>query len=125
MQAKPRSMCSNHNVPRTKSDCTIIAIPHRNSQSVLKTSEISHLSASSNYTYIHHKDKTFLASKTLGFFQDKLCDKTFIRTHQSFAVNIDFIKSIDFKASMIFLRNGFEIPIARSRKSMLKAFLGS
>ncbi len=99
-----------------------LTVPGRKVQSVLKISEITHLEASSNYTFIHHLEKTFLASKTLRFYHEQLRDDTFIRTHQSYSVNINYINSIDFSNSIIMLNDGIEVPISRSRKRQLKDF---
>lgn len=107
----------------TQQEIATLTISNRRSQSVLKVSDITHLRASSNYTFIHHKEKRVLASKTLGHFQILLGDSSFVRTHHSCIVNAAHIDMIDYKNREITLKNGKVIPIARSRKSFVRSRL--
>lgn len=100
-----------------------LVIPGLKEDSIVKTSEITHLQASSNYTFIHHLSKTFLASKTLRHFHDQLCSDNFIRIHQSYTVNVAHIDTIDYPGSQVILSTGEEIPISRAKKPMVKEFL--
>lgn len=102
-----------------------LTINEKRAQSILKVSEITHLKASSNYTFIHHLSKTILASKTLRYFHDQLCSSSFIRTHQSYSVNVNFIDAVDFSNSLIILSDGVKIPISRSKKRSLKDFFNN
>lgn len=101
----------------------VLIVSDLNGRSILNISEISHLRADSNYTFIHHINKTFVASRTLKFFQEQVSSAHFIRTHQSYSVNREFIASWDIKNRVITLVNGLEIPIARARRKLVQKLL--
>ncbi len=88
----------------------------------MNVTEISHLHAWSNYTFIHHAEKKILSAKTLRFYHSQLDSNLFIRPHQSYSVNINHIASLNFRTSTITLKSGTEIPISRARKKMVREF---
>ncbi len=62
-----------------------------------------------------------------GFYStmDKLTEELpeyFVRCHRSFVVNTQKIRRIILSQNMIYLSDGFEIPLSRSYKSILKGF---
>ena len=89
---------------------------------LIDLSEISHMHASSNYSFIYYKHKYVLASKTLSYFDDQLTDDKFIRPHRSYYVNVDHIEKINYAKREITLRSGKVIPIARSKRKVIKSF---
>ncbi len=73
-----------------------------------------------NYSYIYLSDNTKeLSSKTLGYFEDILADKGFIRCHRSFLVNRFHIDSIQNQDSFL-LKDSSRVPISRRKKSDAK-----
>lgn len=109
----------------TTSAIHALTVPGVRRDTILRTSEITHLQASSNYTYIHHVDRSILASKTLRHFHDQLCSDHFIRIHHSYSVNVAYIDTIDYRGNQVILSTGEEIPISRARKRMVKEFFRS
>ena len=89
---------------------------------LIDLSEISHMHASSNYSFIYYNQKYILASKTLSYFHDQLTDDKFIRPHRSYYVNIDYIDKIDYVKREITLRSGKIVPISRSKRKVIKSF---
>lgn len=64
------------------------------------------------------------ASKHLKYYERLLPPKQFFRTHQSFLVNKKFIKKIkSAEGGSVELKDGSDIPLARSRKEELIQFL--
>lgn len=90
---------------------------------LIDLSEITHMHASSNYSFIYYNKKYVLASKTLSYFHDQLRGDKFIRPHRSYYVNIDHIVKMDYSKRELTLRSGEVIPIARSKKQSIKHFL--
>jgi len=68
------------------------------------------------YTSFYLSDgKSYMASKPIKEFEGQLPVKKFIRTHQSFVVNMDYVDKYD-KNGYIFLKSGEKIPVATRRK---------
>ncbi len=66
--------------------------------------------------------KSYMASKPLKEFESQLPIKKFIRTHQSFIVNMDYVDKYD-KNGYIFLKSGDTIPVSTRKKDMFVARL--
>jgi two-component system, LytTR family, response regulator len=66
-------------------------------------------------TFYLNNGKKYLASKPLKEFEEQLTQKTFIRPHQSFIVNLKFIDKYD-KSGTIHLKNGLKIPVSLRKK---------
>ena len=92
---------------------------------LIDMSHISHMHASSNYSFIYYDQSYVLVSKTLSYFHDQLREDKFIRPHRSYYVNIDHIINIDYSNRELTLRSGEVIPISRSRRKMIKEFFHS
>ncbi|MBS2100174.1 LytR/AlgR family response regulator transcription factor [Carboxylicivirga linearis] len=81
--------------------------------------EIVRCVGESNYTHVHLTDgKSILISKTLKEFDELLCDKGFVRTHQSHLVNLKYIRSFEKNdGGYLKMNNGTSVPVSRQRKS--------
>lgn len=62
--------------------------------------------------------KLYTMNETLNVLEDKLADKSFIRTHQSYLVNIKYIKNV--VRYKVILTNGVELVIAKARYASVK-----
>ncbi|MCF8358870.1 MAG: LytTR family DNA-binding domain-containing protein [Prolixibacteraceae bacterium] len=103
----------------------------KNKQIVLKgqyettfipSENIVYLQADNVYTTLHYYDansnyKKIVDSKNLGFWEEELCDFSFVRIHKSFLVNMNKIVSIGNKH--IKLVNGETLEIARERRKLV------
>lgn len=80
--------------------------------------DLTYLKASGNYTEIYSESHSkIISAKTLKSYQAQLGNKHFVRTHQSYLVNIEMITKISLSnPSEITLKGGVKIPISRSRK---------
>lgn len=93
----------------------------------LNVSEILFCKSDGNYTeiYLRNGQKQVL-SKKLKHFQELLKEKSFFRVHNSYLVNLRYIKEY-FKneGHYLVLEDGSSIPVSRSRKNELLKFLNS
>ncbi|WP_223034248.1 LytR/AlgR family response regulator transcription factor [Hanstruepera marina] len=81
--------------------------------------QIIYIESERNYSYIHIVNgKKELSSKNLAYFEEILKDKAFFRCHRSYLVNKRYIKAISHDAFI--LKNGFELPISRRKKTEAK-----
>ena len=95
-----------------------LAIPTLEGLMFYEISDIVHLEANSNYTYIHLSNKTKItASKTLKEFEELLPDDIFFRTHHSHLINLNYIKRyIKGDGGQIELQNGTYVDVSRRKK---------
>lgn len=96
-----------------------IAIHTTTSIEIIKTKELFYCESEKTYTTFYLKDKKITASKNLGYFED-LLNRNFLRIHNSYIVNINFIKKVHkkdgFYCEMI---NGKKIPVSKRKQSLL------
>ncbi len=91
---------------------------------VIDLDELLFCESSKGYTTFYlSSGKKYLASKPLKEFEKQLVAKTFIRPHQSFIVNLNFIDKYD-KSGTIYLKNGQKIPVSsRKKDTFISTFL--
>lgn len=71
--------------------------------------------------YVCTGNEEYSFYETLDALVDKLPDQ-FIRCHRSFIVNADKIRKIMLSKNIIYLEDGFDVPLSRSYKAVLKEF---
>ena len=75
-------------------------------------------------TFYLENGKSYMASKSIKEFEGQLPSRQFVKTHQSYIVNMDFVERYD-KDGYIFLKSGKTIPVASRRKDeFIKKLLG-
>jgi DNA-binding LytR/AlgR family response regulator len=73
-----------------------------------------------NYTLFHLQNgKKKLYARTLAHFERQLSEKPFIRCHQAFLVNPDFITGYDKESNKLFLHNNLQASISRRKQRNL------
>jgi len=91
---------------------------------ILKFKDIIRLQAVSNYTFFYTtlSTKPFISSKTLKFYEQRLGDGQFIRTHRTHLVNKAFVQSYHGGTPKILLLSNNDKVIISRRKltSVLK-----
>lgn len=85
---------------------------------MVRLNEIIYLSGEGSYTQIHLNNKKVTASKPLKYYEDLLPDEFFIRTHQSYIINKNFIDKY-LKTGVMVMKNQSEIPVATRRKDSI------
>ena len=102
-------------VLQIKTDDKVVALP---------MSEILYIET----TPVRYKLKLHTATRRLSINGElkKMAgevDERFVRAHQSYLVNRDHIKEIDYSGNMITLTDGSEIPLSRSGKKLLRELM--
>lgn len=101
-----------------------IAIPTTQGLQFIKINEIIYLEASVNYTkfYLSNNVK-YTVSKTLKEFEDMLPDDTFLRIHNSYIINKNYVeKYIRGEGGQVVLSNGITLDVSKRKKAeFLKA----
>lgn len=105
-------------------------LPHYKEKMLLSTGKgtlivdknaIGYLRSQSNYCEVHYgNNKNILCSKTLKSIADRLNSHNFIRVHNSFVVNLNYISKISSSFTSLYLEDGTQIPISRVNKANLK-----
>ncbi len=93
---------------------------------VLPLNEIMYLQAEGNYTWFKTTEgERLLVSKTLKDYETLLNDFGFYRIHQSYLVNLRYIKRyLKGEGGSVFMTNEDELPVSRRKKAgFLKRFL--
>ena len=86
---------------------------------MIRLNEIIFLSGEGSYTQIHlENNKKVVASKPLKYYEDLLPGDFFLRTHQSYIVNKNFIDKY-LKTGVMVMKDLSEIPVATRRKEFI------
>lgn len=95
-----------------------IAIPYKNDYLIVKINDILCIEADRMYSKIHLIDnKTFLVTKKLSYYENLFLDDTnFVRSHRSWIINMNRIKTYSKKDKEVILINNTKIPISRGHK---------
>jgi two-component system LytT family response regulator len=96
-----------------------ICISSLDCMQIIRLNEIVYLSGDGSYTQIYLENKKIVtASKPLKYYEDILPGDSFIKTHQSYIVNKNFIDKY-IKTGVIIMKNLAEIPVATRRKEFI------
>ena len=100
-----------------------IAIPTIEGLQFLKVEDIIYLEASVNYTHIWCGQKKYTASRTMKDYEDILPTSIFVRIHNSYIINKNFVeKYVRGEGGQVILSNGSILDVAKRKKSeFLKA----
>jgi two-component system LytT family response regulator len=83
---------------------------------MIRLSEITYLSGEGPYTQFHlENSKKVTASKPLKYYEDLLPAEFFLRTHQSYVVNKNYVDKY-LKTGVLVMKDSSEIPVALRRK---------
>jgi DNA-binding LytR/AlgR family response regulator len=77
---------------------------------------IMYLESFGHYISVHLLNESFLILGKLGDMEEKLSDRRFLRCHQSYLVNMDYIKEV---RNCFILTDGSEIPIRVRQKKKI------
>jgi two-component system LytT family response regulator len=95
-----------------------IAISSTDSVKYIEVNKIVRLEADGSYCSIFlDSGEIIVASKNMGFFEQLLPEKEFIKVHRSHVINLHFVDAIiKNDGGFIKLTSGAEIPISRRKK---------
>lgn len=104
-----------------------IVIPSSSGPIFIHINEIVHLESYGNYTFVFlGSGERLLASRNLKEFDEMLPRALFLRTHQSYIVQILLVKELVKTSSgdLAIMQSGARIPIARRKKELVRGVLG-
>ncbi len=101
---------------RRKSDN--LCVPTRDGFEFINTAEIVYCQADNNYCIIHIEgEKPRVVTKTLKDIESQLDPEQFLRTHQSYLINLDHVKAYSrVDGGMIIMSNKVKLPVSRTKK---------
>lgn len=89
---------------------------------VIEIAQILYCHSNSGYTTFHLIDgKEIMVSKILKDYEDVLNEPSFLRPHQSYLINSNYIDRYT-KEGFIHLKNGDQIPVSTRRKEAVMEF---
>jgi two-component system LytT family response regulator len=101
-----------------------IAIPSHEGIQFIKIDDIIYLEANANYTHIYtNNNLKYIVSRTIKDFEEILPPEIFIRIHNSYIINKDYLeKYIRGEGGQVVLSNGVVLDVAKRKKAeFLKA----
>ena len=114
------------NNPHIQKMAKYIAVKTIKNIQVLKVTDVLFLESSGRYTIIHLKNKkNVVACKNLGFYEKIFDNKNFIRVHNSFIVNLEYVSEIikDLGGYYCMLEAKNIVPISKRKFSKVKEYL--
>ncbi|MCE7993646.1 MAG: response regulator transcription factor [Roseivirga sp.] len=98
-----------------------LTVPVREGYEFLKTSDVLYITADENYSNIHLAGGSAkLASKTLGYFEDKLEGENFFRIHKSYLINLQEIVAYEHgNGGFVKMADGKRLEVSRRKKKEL------
>ena len=98
-----------------------IAVPITDGVEFIEVTKIIYCKSQNNYTFMYLEDgKEVLISKTLKEIEKVLENFLFVRIHQSYLINPNFIqKHLKNDGGYVVMTNGQHIPISNSKKTLI------
>ena len=103
-----------------------IALPVGQELLMVEVADIQYVASDGAYVsvFLRDQNKPVLLSKSLREFEELLNNPGFFRAHNSYLVNLKFIKKImRNEGGEIVMANGCSLPVARAKKSDLLALI--
>jgi two-component system, LytTR family, response regulator len=102
-----------------------IAIPSHEGLQFIKVGDIVYLEANVNYTHIYLSAQKFVVSRTIKEFEELLPGDTFIRIHNSYIINKDYLeKYIRGEGGQVVLTTGTVLDVAKRKKAEFLRAIG-
>ena len=104
-----------------------IAVEMRGKVRVIPVDQIDYITASGPYAELRVGDRTHLIRETMQTLEERLDPRQFIRIHRSAIVRLALVDTLlrgaggDYEVQ---LKNGFKLPVSRSRREELERRLG-
>jgi len=97
-----------------------LAIPTSDGMEYLNPKEIIRIEADRSYSWFYLAgDRKILVSRNLKEFQVLLSDRHFFRPHNSYLINLKYVKKyVRKEGGYIEMQDGSEIPVSRNKKDL-------
>ncbi len=90
---------------------------------VIRFSALMYCKSDKGYTTFYlENNKSYIASKPIKDFESQLPEEFFMRTHQSYVLNLKYVDRYD-KDGYVFLKSGIQIPVSTRKKEAFIAKL--
>jgi two-component system, LytTR family, response regulator len=97
-----------------------LALRSQQSVQIAGFKDICYLQADDCYTTVFLNDgKKVVVSKPLKYYEKLLPDKSFLRIHQSYLVNKHYIGRWHPKESLLYLKDGTQLPVSVRKKELV------
>jgi two-component system LytT family response regulator len=98
-----------------------VALPTFEGLEFINLDDILYCQSDGAYSYVFFTDGTKLyISKTLRWLEDALCDFHFFRVHNSYIINLNYVRKYSkTDGGMIIMNNGHRVKVSRSKKEAL------
>jgi two-component system LytT family response regulator len=98
-----------------------IALPYQNGVIFTDIKNVLYCESENNYTrFTITGGQQYLVSKTLGDIEEVLTERSFLRVHRQYFVNLDHIKKyVRGDGNYLIMSDGKNIPVARNKKEKL------
>ncbi len=115
---KRKELVSDYRLGKDK----VLTIHGTGEMLLVPVTEVVYCRSDRNYTWICYqetgnKEKEFLSSRNLSYFEQRIGPFGFVRIHHSYLVNVGKIKKVDKRNFNVILTNDLQLPISRDRKS--------
>jgi two-component system LytT family response regulator len=115
-----------HNMQETSKGPKKIVLRTIDNIYVVTVNEIVYCEADQSYTTFHLQDKSrIVVTRSLSEFDEMLTPYLFVRIHQSYLVNITFIKRFNKTDNTLLLSDGAALPVSVRKKDQLLQLLAS
>jgi len=110
-------------VPNTKKNKEKLVLRLQDGLQIIDLQELRYCKSDKGYTTFYlTNNRSFLASRPIKDFEQQLPTDLFVRTHQSYCVNLNFIDKYD-KNGYAVLKDGEHIPVSSRKKESFIALL--
>jgi two-component system LytT family response regulator len=102
-----------------------LAIPTADGMEYLNPKDIIRIEADRSYSWFYLAgNRKILVSRHLKEFQDLLGDRYFFRPHNSFLINLKYVrKYVRKEGGYIEMQDGAQIPVSRNRKDLFLIYM--
>lgn len=104
-----------------------IAVPAREGVRLLPVESVDWIEAADDYVYVHTAGGAHLLRQRLGFFEERLDSRRFVRIHRSTIVNLARVSGFvqdAYGGHLAVLATGHRLRVSRTRLHQLEARLG-
>jgi DNA-binding LytR/AlgR family response regulator len=91
-------------------------------EAVVDYGDLDYFESARNYVSVFAGGREYLTRNTMNGLLESLADDRFVRTHRSFAVNVDKvaeIRSVD-SAYIVRMHDGRDVPLSRRYRDVLR-----
>jgi two-component system LytT family response regulator len=116
-----------HNTERVSRESKKVALKTADNIYIVNLRDIVYCEADEGYTNIYLADKTrILVSRTLGEYDEMFSGYNFLRIHQSYLLNVEYIKRYEKgEGGKVILSNEAILPVSARKKEQLMEFLSN